>query len=44
MKAICGEGASSEMTKFSKLIITLSNTANGNSTKFMKNMMKYLKI
>ena len=43
MKAICGEGASSEMTKFSKLIITLSNTANGNSTKFMKKYDEVLK-
>ena len=43
MKAICGEGASSEMAKFSKLIITLSNTANGNSTKFMKKYDEVLK-
>lgn len=43
MKAICGEGASSEMEKFSKLIITLSNTANGNSTKFMKKYDEVLK-
>lgn len=43
MEAICGEGASSEMTKFSKLIITLSNTANGNSTKFMKKYDEVLK-
>lgn len=43
MKAICGEDASSEMTKFSKLIITLSNTANGNSTKFMKKYDEVLK-
>ena len=40
---MCGEGASSEMTKFSKLIITLSNTANGNSTKFMKKYDEVLK-
>lgn len=43
MKAICGEGASSEMKKFSDLIITLSNTANGNSTKFMKKHDEVLK-
>lgn len=36
MKSICGEDSAKEMQDFSKLITTLSNTANGNSMKFMK--------